>query len=171
MSQVDQRVAIEIRPAGPEDAGGIADIFLESAEYHAELDPERYSTPEIETISTRYREGHQHPADAHNAAITFVAELNGQIVGFIDVVLDRSPDAMHREMTYCHISEIAVRQGHQNQGIGGRLLQTAEDWGRKMGAEFASLEFHTDNARARLFYEGRMGYRPAATTAIKRLQP
>lgn len=169
MSEVDNHVAIEIRPAAPEDAEGIAEIFLESAAYHVELDPERYSTPAVTTISARYREGQQHPADSHSKGTTLVAVRSGEIVGFIDVRLEQSPDAMHQELTYCHISEIAVRSGHQNQGIGGRLLETAEEWGRKMGAQFASLEFHAENARAGTFYQRRMGYRPASITAIKRL--
>jgi hypothetical protein len=38
-----------------------------------------------------------------------------------------------------------------------------------MGAEFASLEYHAANTRAGLFYQERMGYRPAAITAIRRL--
>jgi hypothetical protein len=48
-------------------------------------------------------------------------------------------------------------------------MQAAEDWGCKMGAEFASLAFHTANDRAGLFYQEQLGYRPAAITAIKRL--
>ena len=103
--------AIEIRPADPEE-DGIARTFLESAEYHAELDPERYSTPTVETISARYREGRQHPAHAGTEVMTLVAELSGEIVGFIDASLEQSPDPMHREMIYCHIAEIAVRCGH-----------------------------------------------------------
>jgi ribosomal protein S18 acetylase RimI-like enzyme len=165
----DSYAQIEIRPAVPDDADGIARTFLESAEYHAELDPERYLTPAVETISARYREGRQHPSHAGRKAITLVAELSGEIVGFIDARLEQSLDAMHREMTYCHIAEIGVRCGHRNRGIGGRLLQEAEDWGHRLGAEFASLEYHAANTRASLFYQGRMGYRLASITAIKRL--
>ena len=76
---------------------------------------------------------------------------------------------MHREVIYCHIAEIAVRGEYQNQGIGGRLLRAAEAWGRQQGAEFASLEYHVANTRASLFYQERLGYRPASITAIKRL--
>lgn len=161
--------AITIRPAVSADADGIARTFLESAEYHASLDPERYSVPAIETIAARYHEEWQHPPDAAGGVITLVAELSGEIVGFIDARLEQSPDPMHREMTYCHVAEIAVSYRHQNQGIGERLLRAAEDWGRREGAEFASLEYHTANIRARSFYQRRMGYRLAAITAIKRL--
>ena len=162
-------VPITIRPAGSQDADGIAGVFVESAEYHARIDPERYSVPALEAISEGYREGRQHPLHAAGDGITFVAELSGDIVGFIDARLEQSLDPMYRKMTYCHIAEIAVSYRHQNQGVGGRLLRAAEDWGRSQGAELASLEYHSANIRAGSFYQRRMGYRPAAITAIKRL--
>jgi GNAT superfamily N-acetyltransferase len=149
-----------IRPAVPDDADGIARTFLESAEYHAELDPERYSIPPIDTIVARYREGRQHPSHAGREAITLVAELSGEIVGFIDARLERSLDAMHREMIYCHIAEIGVRRGHRNQGIGGRLLRAAEDWGRRLGAEFASLEISRRKRGRELVLSGANGLSP-----------
>jgi ribosomal protein S18 acetylase RimI-like enzyme len=162
-------LAATIRSALSEDADGIARVFMESAEYHAHIDPERYFAPAIETIAVRYREAREHlPVDKN---ITLVGEINGEIVGFIDAGLEQSPDLMHREIIYCHVSEIAVSSRHQNQGIGRLLLQAAENWGREMGAAFASLEFHAGNKRASLFYQERMGYHPAAITAIKRLQP
>ena len=160
-------LAITIRPAVSEDADGITRTYLESAEYHAQLDPERYWMPATDAISARYREGRQHPDSAE--AITLVAELRGEIVGFIDARLTRSPDPMHRAMTYCHVEEIAVSSRRQNQSVGARLLRAAEDWGRRQGAEFASLEYHAANTRASMFYHGRMGYCVASITAIKRL--
>jgi ribosomal protein S18 acetylase RimI-like enzyme len=162
-------VAITIRPAVSGDADGIARTFLQSAEYHASLDPERYSAPTFDTISGRYREGKQHPPHVAGDVITLVVERRGEIVGFIDARLEQSSDPMHREMIYCHIAEFAVSHRHQNQGIGGRLLRAAEEWGRRRGAEFASLEYHTANIRASSFYQRRMGYRLASLTAIKRL--
>src|ERR1700712_1745866 len=107
MGEARYPAEIEIRPAIPEDADGIARTFLESAEYHAELDPDRYSTPPVDTISAHYRENLQHSAHRGGEA-TLLAELKGEIVGFIDVRLEQSPDLMHREMVYCHIVEIAV---------------------------------------------------------------
>jgi GNAT superfamily N-acetyltransferase len=160
--------AITIRPAVADDADGITRAYLESAAHHARIDPERYLVPSAETIAARYREGRQLPEE-QDQGITLVAELDGEIVGFVDVRLDRSPDPMHREMTYCHVVEIAVRASHQSQGIGGRLLQAAEDWGRVLGAEFASLEYLAANTHAGDFYQRRMGYHPASILAIKRL--
>src|SRR6476646_6706628 len=142
MDQESQAETIRIRVASAEDIPNIAATFLESAQYHAHLDPERYSVPELETISARYQEARQHPADVEEKSITLVAEFNRAIVGFIDVRLERSPDLMHREMTYCHIAEIAVSTRYQHRGIGEQLLRAAEEWGRGQGATFASLEYH-----------------------------
>jgi ribosomal protein S18 acetylase RimI-like enzyme len=167
MSEAYCPVGITIRPAVAEDGAGISRTFLESAEYHARIDPERYSVPPIETISARYSEGRQHSPDADG--ITFVAELDGEIVGFVDARLEGSPDPMHRDIMYCHVAEIAVSSRYQSQGIGARLLGAVEDWGRKQGADFASLEYHAANTRASTFYRQRMGYQVAATIVIKRL--
>src|SRR5215475_417672 len=98
MGEAANPAAVSIRAALPEDAEGIARTFLESAEYHARLDPERYSAPAVETISARYLEGRQHPPDAGGEGITLVAELSGEIVGFIDARIEQSLDAMHRGM-------------------------------------------------------------------------
>lgn len=161
------KMAATIRRAVKEDADGITRTFVESAEHHASLDSDLYFVPAAETIAARYREGRQHP-DENAESITLVAELSGDIVGFIDARLYRPTDAMHRQMIYCLISEIAVKSEHQNHGIGGQLLRAAEDWGRQHGAEFAALEYHAANARAGAFYQ-HMHYRLASITAIRRL--
>jgi len=179
MGEAPITAAITIRPAVAGDVDGITRTYLESAQHHARLDPERCWVPAAEAISARYREGRQHPKPptqnqpgwgTHDAeqAITLVAELSGEIVGFVDVRVERLPDPMLREFLYCHIEEIAVSSRHQSRGIGGRLLQAAEDWGRRHGAEFASLYYLAANTHAGALYE-RMGYVVAAMKAVKRL--
>jgi len=157
-----------IRQAVAEDADAITRTFLESAEHHASLDSELYFVPDVETIVARYKQGQQHPSAERAEGITLVADLSGETVGFIDARLYQPTDAMHRQMVYCLISEIAVRREHQNHGIGGQLLRAAEDWGRQHGAEFAALEYHAANTRAGAFYRHRH-YRLASITAIRRL--
>lgn len=169
ITQASNPPVITIRRAIPGDAEGITRTYLESAEHHAGLDSELYRMPARESITARYREGRQHPPDSCEASITLVAELSDEIVGFIDARLFQPSDAMHREMVFCLISEIAVRRRYQNQGIGGKLMRAAEDWGRRQGAEFAILEYHPANARAGTFYQRHMGYRLSSLTAIKRL--
>lgn len=161
--------SLSIRPASPDDAEGIAATYLQSAEHHANLDPARYFVPAPETIAARYREGRQHPPTETASTITLVAELDGLIVGFVDARLEQSPDAMHRDLLYCHVIEIAVDERHRSSGIGERLLEAAEDWGRRNGAALALLEYLASNTRAAEFYQKRLGYQPAAISVIKRL--
>jgi ribosomal protein S18 acetylase RimI-like enzyme len=168
MSESADGLAITIRTAVSGDAEGIARTFLESAEHHASLDPERYSLPAIETVSARYRETRQPPPDADGINITPVAELNSDIVGFTDARLEQSPDPMHREIIYCQVAEIAVSRRYRNRGIGGQLLRAAEEWGSRHRAAFASLEYHVANTRVSAFYR-RSGYTVASITSIKRL--
>jgi GNAT superfamily N-acetyltransferase len=168
MINEDSKPAAAIRRAVAEDADGITRTFLESAKHHAGLDSELYFVPDVETITARYKEGRQHPAEERAESITLVAELSGEIVGFIDARLYHPTDAMHRQMTCCLVSEIAIRREHQNHGIGGQLLRAAEDWGRQLGVEFAVLEYHAANTRAGAFYQ-HMHYRLASITAIRRL--
>ena len=167
MTETAGPTTITIRPALPADAEGITRVYLESAEHHASLDP-RYWVPDADSITARYREGRQHAPDAEQS-VTLIAELADEITGFVDARLDRSPDPMHREILYCHAVEIAVSRRHQSHGIGGQLLQAAEDWGRSHGAEMALLEFNAANTRAGDFYQKRMNYRVVGHIAVKDL--
>ena len=167
MSQAQPSREITIREAIEGDAPGIARAFLDSAEHHARLDPARYFVPGAEEITYRYRNRQQHPAA--NETATLVAELDKDIVGFIDARLEQFPDPMHRHIVYCHVSEIAVTSPYRSQGIGALLLKAGEDWGRRHGAQFALLEYHPANVRAGMFYQQRMGYSVASITVIKSL--
>lgn len=158
-----------IRPAVPDDADGIAGVYLQSAEQHAALDPERYRAPEFATISARYRHGWQHPQPPVGEVVTLVADRNGEILGFVDVRMERPLDAMHHDVLYCLVAEIAVDSRHRRSGIGAKLLRAAEDWGRERGAVFSYLEYAVANTLAAAFYTERMGYRAASITMVKRL--
>src|SRR5207302_3428369 len=76
-----------------------------SAEYHAGLDPERYVARDVEAETARYREGRHHPAHGGSVALRLFAELEGEVVGFIDARLERSEDAMHRDRRARRASE------------------------------------------------------------------
>lgn len=158
-------LAVKIRPAVAEDAEAITRIFLESAEHHASIDVERYYVPDRQSIIERYRTGQQH-LGAEPRAITLVAESGGEIAGFLDARLGEPFDPMHRPMSYCFIVDIAVAAVYRSRGIGEQLMRAGEEWGRRHGAQFVSLEYHIANPRAAAFYE-RIGFLPAAMVAIK----
>ena len=156
---------VRIRPATAADAEGITRVYLESAEHHAAIDPARYCIPGPGSILERYRTGGQHPRHGPDC-ITFVAEIDGGVAGFVDARIERPFDAMHRPMVYCYVAEIAVAADRRSQGIGRLLMEAAEQWGREHGAEAVSLEYNSKNPRAASFYE-RIGYEAATVLALK----
>src|ERR1700729_2615157 len=130
--------SVSVRRATPEDAEAILFIFMQSAELHARLDPERNHVPGRDEILERYRMGGQHPEDSI-AAVTLVAEEAGQVVGFLDARLTKPFDPMYRPTTYCFIADIAVAADQRSQGVGRALMRAAEQWAAEHGAEFVLL--------------------------------
>jgi ribosomal protein S18 acetylase RimI-like enzyme len=159
--------SVRIRPATPDDAEAITRIYIESAAHHALIDPERNHIPDRVAIEERYRTGRQHPDDGEET-VTLLAETGGEIAGFLDARLMQPFDPMYRPATVCFIADIAVSTAHRSRGIGEQLMQAAEEWARRHGAEFVTLEYHSGNPRAGSFY-ARLGYRNASVVAIKRL--
>lgn len=159
---------VEIRRIAPGDLNAVAVVYLESAKHHYSIDPERYVLPEWAEILARIEERLR--ASEAGESVTLIAVLAGEVVGFIDAVLDRSEDLMHQDILYCRAMELAVAPGYRSRGIGKLLLLAAEDWGREQGAEFALLEHLAGNTRAGAFYEQRMGYRQGSITMVKPLR-
>src|SRR5271166_5524908 len=95
--------SVRIRRATPEDAEAISFIYMQSAELHARLAPERNHVPDRAVIETRYASGAQHPDDVPEA-VTLVADNAGRAVGFLDARLTGPSDPMYRPATYCFIA-------------------------------------------------------------------
>lgn len=74
----------------------------------------------------------------------FVALRNTSVVGYIGVAV-MGEDA--------HINNIAVVASLQRQGIGSRLLESAEQFAHDAGAEHLTLEVRASNTGARALYE------------------
>jgi GNAT superfamily N-acetyltransferase len=155
----------QIRQATPEDAEAILFIYMQSAELHARLDPDRNHVPDRAEILERYRTGAQHPEDSV-AAVTLVAEETGQVVGFLDARLTKPFDPMYRPATYCFIADVAVAEAQRGKGVGRALLKAVEQWAAEQGAEFVLLEYHAGNERAVRLYE-ELGYRSGSVVAVK----
>ena len=165
MTPVKQPMAsVSIRVATPEDAEAITRIYMQSAEHHALLDPERNQVPDPAAICERYRTGAQHPAGEEG--VTLVAEKHGEVLGFLDARLIPPFDPMFRPVTLCFITDVAVATDRRREGIGEQLMTAVEQWGSSRGAGLVALEYLNANTRAASFYD-RLGYRPKSTVAVK----
>jgi GNAT superfamily N-acetyltransferase len=113
---------IQIRRAGPEDAGAIARVLYESfVEYKPLYTPGGFSATALDEqqVVARMSEGP-----------VWVAEREGQIAGSVAAVI-KSGSVYMRGM--------AVLANVRGFGVGGRLIEVVERWGQKSGFSRISL--------------------------------
>ncbi|WP_436795498.1 N-acetyltransferase family protein [Actinospongicola halichondriae] len=80
-------------------------------------------------------------------AVMFVAEIDGEAVGNLDLV---------NPMGIAHLG-MNVADGHRGQGVGAALMEAAVAWARSAGAHKMELDHWPWNHRARALYE-RFGF-------------
>ena len=151
----DNGEAIVIRPARPDDALGLAAIYVESAEHHARLDPDTYRVPDIHAVTAKME---RQVAEARSDFHVIVAAAGGRVVGSADVRMMRTSDpaSMIRPCVAASIG-LAVLGTHRRRGIGERLMRRAEQWAVDRGAAVTILDMSAANADALRFYT-RLGY-------------
>ena len=160
---------IEVRPFDPADAEAVAIAIVDSSIHHTALEPDRYRVLDPARVAAEYRAGRQHPAgQPTDEAATFVAELDGRLVGVLDIHVAR-PAGAHQPRTYGYIPEVAVAADARGRGVGTELMTAAEDWARRHGCAFTVLDYNAHNVDAGRFYRDRLGYRPAGQIVIKDL--
>ncbi len=91
---------------------------------------------------------------AANAEGIFVAEEEGEVIGYITTVLDR-------ETLLGRIPNMAVARAHQGKGVGKALMAAALEYLRAQGMEHAKIEALEQNKVATTFYP-RVGFREVA---------
>jgi RimJ/RimL family protein N-acetyltransferase len=121
-----------IRPGTPEDAEATARIHVDSwaAAY----------TLQGPSFDQRLDLHRRHPP-------SFVAEVDGDIAGFVGVGRSRDPDADGE------LYVIYVDPAHWRSGVGRELMRAGEQRMHELGYRRVVLWVLDDNPRARRFYE------------------
>jgi GNAT superfamily N-acetyltransferase len=164
---------IVVRPAQPGHGTGLAQGWLDAGSYYAALDPELFQVPASEGLVEWMEERLARPRSPDT--IWLVAEVDGQAVGDIHARLDRPmPDAgrqLVREVGQLRVfvNALAVQAAYRRRGVGTRLLEAVEGWGRQLGATLISLDTFIDSPLSVPFYQRRMGYQRRAIIFQKRL--
>lgn len=87
----------------------------------------------------------------------FIAEDQaGERLGFLR--LQKTRDFFSGRAN-CHISDLAVAQGHDGKGVGRALLAHAQAWAKQQRCRLITLAVFPGNARACALYE-RAGFAP-----------
>lgn len=145
--------AVQIREATSNDAGAL--LALKSAlDYETRfmlLEPGERTSNASEVAEQL------HSAAARSNSAVLVADLAGELVGYVEAIGGR----VRRNRHTAHVV-IGVRQVHAGQGIGRRLLAELERWARANGVHRLELTVMTHNERAVALYR-KMGYRVEGT--------
>ncbi len=166
-------MAVTIRQAREDDAPEIVRLGRENSAYYAQLAPEHFRLPDeegfVEFIENdrEWREGPD--------TLALVAEDDGAIAGYLEASLQR-PDETSRWQGQRDLSKIRLfinfvgtANAYKRQGVGTKLVQAAEDWGRERNAVVALCDTFIDSPLSVPFWERRMGYERRAIVFRKRL--
>jgi GNAT superfamily N-acetyltransferase len=135
-----------IRPAEPRDADAVAAVWRAAwRDGHIGHVPD-----ELVAVRTEESFRTRAPALVPNSA---VAEIDGEIAGFVTVVGDE-------------VEQVFVSAAHRGKGVADALLAEGERRVRANGHDEAWLAVVAGNARARAFYE-RQGWRDGDAVAYE----
>ena len=85
-----------------------------------------------------------------NDAVLFVAEVDGETVGFAQLYPTLSSVAMRRVWT---LNDLYVEEAHRQSGVAGALLDAVDGHARETGASRLELSTARDNRAAQALYE------------------
>jgi GNAT superfamily N-acetyltransferase len=171
--QGDQTMDLTIRTPHAGDGDGLARGWLDAGAYYAKLNPDLFQIPEGDGLAPWLEE--QVLSHSSDNSLTLVAEMDQQAVGYISATI-QPPDAaaafdMLRDwgLVRMVIGALIVQEAYRHQGVGTRLMQAAEEWGRSKGAVIALLDTYIDSPLSMPFYEVHMGYSRRALRFRKEL--
>ena len=142
-----------IRPARPQDVGGIVRLWREMWDFHTPYDPRFEATPAADVAMASWVEMH---LEQDRSVVLVSQEADGAPDGYLlGMILEKFPGLPAQ--FYGRVSELAVHR--RRAGIGTRLLEAAHAWFRGRGAPYVEVDVSVKNPVAGAFWRGR-GYGP-----------
>ncbi len=141
------RPAVTLRPAGPDDADEIAQLFTD----------EGYPAGPSDIVARLERF-----ASPHSQVI--VAEHDGAILGFIAV---HALPRFEHDDRILRILALVVDPGARERGVGRALMAEAERIGTELGAAFVEITAGHHRPEARHLYE-QLGYDATVTAYLRK---
>ena len=144
---------VAIRPREDADFDALVELDLASARHHATLDPALYQVPCRDDVAAFLR---RRLADSQREVL--VADIDGEVVGMVDVTLEEPPDSgsIIRPVPTADLG-ISVADAWRGRGVGAALMEAAEANARRRGARRIVLDMSSANQGALRFYR-RRGY-------------
>lgn len=154
-----------VRTYRPEDQDRVKHCIIELQDFERVLEADRVEGEQIvERNFQELQEAHQ-----QNTGRMFVAEIEEEVVGFINVRFEHESQAYLSSLVdYAYISDVVVLQAYRGRGIGTMLLQQAEAFARQQGATVLKIGVLARNPQAADVYQ-HAGFRPYEIVLLKHL--
>ncbi len=154
---------ITVRSAFPSEADQVAQLWQELIHAHLQYDPHFDIKPDaVVGFAEHVRKISQDPT-----ALVGVAEFNGKLVGFIHASVLKRPPCFTTSLQG-QVWDLFVSSSCRRQGVGGQLVDLAQQFFRDNAVEFADVRIATKNAPAIAFWKS-MGIDPYIT--VGKLKP
>lgn len=105
--------------------------------------------------------------------LALVAEIEDEVVGYLEASvqppLESAQGNLDLGRTRLFVNYVEVGRAHQRQGVGTRLVEAAEEWGRTNGATIAVCDTWIESPVSVPFWVDRMGYSSRAIRLRKSL--
>ena len=158
---------MDVKPVSVENIGRVVEeLWLPLAEEMELVSVYNRLDRDIDLIETarRYKEGEI----ADGNLQMFVAEDESEFLGFVSVKIEDSTPIFERGKE-AHVEELYVKEYYRRQGVASNLLDRAEDYSRKEGADMIQLSVDTGNRSAAQFYSTH-GFEEIRKTMVKDIE-
>ncbi len=154
-----------VRVYRSEDQDSVKRCIVELQNFERALEPDRVEGELV--VERNFQELQE--AHSENTGRLFVAEVEGDVVGFINVRFEHeSQTYLSSLVDYAYISDIVVLAEYRGRGIGTLLLQQAEAFARQQGANTLKIGVLAKNKQAADVYQ-HVGFRPYEIVMLKDL--
>jgi GNAT superfamily N-acetyltransferase len=145
-----------IRPATSEDIPAIQSLYRFLDQHHVALYPEVF-----QPLETDARPATLIQSWLDNPEATYlVAEIDGAVVGFLNVRKMNSPDTpIFQPRAWAHVENAVVATAHQGKGLGKALFEAAIVWAKAQGLNRMQTQVWSANGPAHAFYT-QQGFSP-----------
>lgn len=145
---------VVVRAATADDYDALCALFGEVDALHRDNLPQIFQKP---TGAVREQEYYRGLLTDENVGL-FVAEMNGELIGFIHVAIkDTPPIPVLVPRRYAIVDNIGVKPEFRGCGIGSTLMHRVHEWSIAKGATAIELNVYEFNEDAINFYQG-LGY-------------
>ncbi len=123
--------------------------IVELQDYERKIDPRM---PTGESIADAYLEEMLGKCKEHDGQI-FISEINGEIAGYVTILGKMSSGNLDDgHLAYSCVDDLIVREQFRRNGVGMRLLETAELFAKSKNARWLRLSVLARNTSARKLY-------------------